>query len=249
MATAATQTARSLGRKMVVPPIPPGKVQRGESIIEASAPALEDEAASTSCFIEYVDRDGEPSSRVITMRSIAGDFGSIETIRAFCHLRGALREFRIDSVQAMFCAYTGEELDPMEHCLAIARNGALKIENRPLVRIMRIVTFMARCDREFHTLEAEALEDILGRYFRSFGGDDAAYDCARREAVRLAPTGKQALSAVNYLRRLPHSDELARFAIRAAAEMIDADGRHHPQEVHWGVELGTVLRQIAGRRQ
>ena len=238
--------AFTLRNKHVVPPLPLGKVQGGAGQ-EPEAKTVDDENPSTCCFIEYVDANGEPSSRTITFRSIAGDFGQIDRIYAHCHLRNASREFLISGITEMVCNYTGEVLDPFEHCLSLQRGGALKVEDRPLVRIMRIVTFLARCDSHYHDLEEKALDGILGRYFRNFGGDDAAYECARREAVKLAPTGRQALSAVSYLRRLPHSEELARFAIRAAAEIVDADGVHHPDEVYWGIELGNMLKQIAKR--
>ena len=234
----------SLRRARIVPPVPNGKMQAAP-INEVRGSSHDDDAASTCCFIEYVDADGEPSSRVITFKSIEGDFGQIERINAFCHLRNDRRQFTIANIGAMICAYTGEELDPLEHCLSIRRQGALKVDDRTLTQTMRVVTFLARCDNQMHELEAKAIEDVIGRYFRFFGGDDAAYECACRETVRVAPTSRQALSAVNYLRRLPNREEMARFVTRATSEIVDADGIHRPEEVYWGIEVGKLLKAVA----
>lgn len=239
----------TLEGRRVVPPDPPGKVahapaDEAPAVIPVSPP---DHAGAWSCFITYVNARGEESARTITIRRIYGHFGRPETLHARCHLRNDWRRFTISSITGMACAVTGEELDPLENCLALHRSGALKIEDVVLTRMLRMLVFMARCDGEFHSLERAELEDILGRYFRFFGGNDAAYECAIREAPRLAPAAEDLIRDLRWLSRAPRRQELARFAINGAAAMIDADHRHHEAEVAWALEVSNVLHRIAGR--
>lgn len=237
----------ALAGRSVSPPIPPGRavyLPKIEHLTDDIAISPSDDTASTSCFIEYTNAKGEDSARVITFRSISGNFGKPETIGAHCHQSRRYKNFSIENIRSMACAYTGEELDPVEHCIALHREGALKIEDKVLIRIMRIVTFLARCDGEFHSAEREAIDDVLGRYFRFFGGDDDAYECARKEAIRLAPSGTDVVNSVKYISRAPLAGELAGFLVKASASIIDADGFHRSEELAWGVELGSMLRKI-----
>lgn len=239
----------SLGDRRVVPPEPPGRRAHVPAVdpAEAATPGRSDESSGWSVFITYGDGKSEESSRVITLRSIAGHYGEPTTIGAHCHLRRQHRTFRVDRITGMACAATGEELDPVEHCIALHRSGALKIEDLVLTRLMRVLTFMARCDGEFHTLERSALEDVLGRYFRFFGGDDDAFECALRESPRLAPSAEDVIKALGWMKRAPRGPELSRFVLNSCGTVIDADGRHADEEVYWAVEVSSALKRIADR--
>jgi hypothetical protein len=240
---------RLIAGKRVVPPVPPSRVVITGTIEPADPLKRADHSSGTSCFIEYTNASGEDSARTITLRRIDGHFGKPETIGAHCHVQDKYKAFRIDRIRSMVDCVTGEELDPVEHCIALHRRGALKIEDKALARVMRITTFMARCDGDFHALEGEALDDILGRYFRFFGGDDAAYECARREAMRLAPDADDVIRSIGWIKRAPLGKELAGFVLKASAAVIDADGHHREEEVYWAIELGNELKKIATREQ
>jgi len=236
---------RLIAGKKVVPPVPTGRVTVVATIEAYEPPKRRTKVSGSSCFIEYIGADGVDSARVITLKRIDGPSGNPQLIGAHCHTRDAYRSFRIDRIRSMVDCATGEELDPISHCIALQRGGALKVEDKALARIMTIMIFIARCDGEFHALEQEALDDILGRYFRFFGGDDAAYECARREAMRLAPDGDDVMRAVRWIKRAPMGQELASFVLKGTMAMIDADGRHHDEEVYWGIELSNELKKIA----
>lgn len=236
---------RLLSGKRVVPPVPQGRVTIVAATETYDPPKPRSKASGSSCFIEYVNADGESSARTITVRRIEGHFGKPEMIGAHCHVQERYKAFRIDRINAMFDCVTGEELDPIEHCIALHRHGALKIEDKALARVMRIMTFMARCDGNFHALEQDAIDDVLGRYFRFFGGDDDAYECARREAMRLAPDADDVIRSINWIKRAPLSKELAGFVLKGSASVIDADGIHSEDEVYWAIELGNTLKKIA----
>lgn len=231
--------------KRVVPPVPSGHVTIVARIETYERPKARTEVSGSSCFIEYADADGEVTKRQITLRRLDGPPGNPQIIGAHCHVRDAYRSFRIDRIQLMVDGATGEVLDPIEHCIALQRAGVLKAEDKALARIMRIMTFVARCDGQFHALEQDTLDDILGRYFRFFGGDDAAYECARREAMRLAPDSDDVIKSINWIKRAPMAKELASFVLKSSIAMIDADGRHHDEEVYWAIELGNELKKIA----
>lgn len=239
--------SRLIAGKQVIPPVPPQRIIITGTIEPADPPKRADHSSGTSCFIEYTNAAGENSARSITLRRIEGHFGKPETIGAHCHVQEKYKAFRLDRIHSMVDCLTGEVLDPVEHCIALHRHGALKIEDKALARVMRVNTFMARCDGHFHALEQDALDDILGRYFRFFGGDDDAYECARKEAMRLAPDAGDVMRSIAWLKKAPQGNELAKFLLQSSAAIIDADGRHHEQEVYWAIELGNELKKIAMR--
>lgn len=236
-----------LSGKRVTPPLPKGRVASVGAEPDLPVAMSPDESAAASIYIEYKDSKGEASCRTITFRAIEGHYGQPESIAAYCHVRERMRRFRIDRITEMVVEDTGELIDPIEHCIALHRNGALKIEDKALTRVMRIVTFMARCDGEFHSLEQNAIDDILGRYFRFFGGDDDAYECARKEVMALAPEGDDVIRAVNWMRKAPDASALAKFVIDSSAAVVAADGVIREEETHWGIELGDQLKKIAAR--
>lgn len=240
---------RVLGDKRVVPPVPPGRSAfvPDDDPAPPSSIVRGDESASASVFITYLNTKGEDSQRVITLRRISGAFGQPETLHAHCHMRGTSRSFKVAQIGAMACAESGEELDPIGHCIALHRSGALKIEDIVLTRVMRVLVFMARCDGNFHPLERGALQDVLGRYFRFFGGDDAAYECAISEAPRLAPSSDDVIKALRWLKTAPQRKALAGFTIDASAQMAEADGQILLPEVNCAIEIGDALMRIAGR--
>ena len=237
--------AQALGSRRVIPPVPADRTVIALDS-EPDEPAAEpDEASSSSCFIEYTNAKGEESCRSITIVRISGHYGQPETIGAHCHAQERFKNFRLDRIQTMCDCESGEVLDPLEHCLALHRDGALKIEDKALSRMMQIVTFMARCDGEYHALEREAVDDIVGRYFRFFGGDDAAYECASREAHRLAPSADDIRKALKWVKNAPQRPQLARFILQSAAQVIDADGVHRLEEAEWGIQLDAALKNWA----
>lgn len=234
-----------LGEFPIRPEAPAGRQVRVGDEAENSEPDETDESATTTAFIAYTDAHGEPSERVITFRGLEQQDDRVVSILSWCHERQAIRRFRIDRIGEMICPESGEVLDPIEHCLALKRNGALKMRDFALTRVMNIATFMARCDGDYHHLERDYLEDMLGRYFRFFGGDDAAFECAMVEAPRLAPGSRDFIRALYYLRTRPNRRELARFVLNACAETMDADGHHHDDEIRWGIEVGDILKRTA----
>lgn len=206
-----------------------------------------DDSASWTVFITYSDAKGAESKRVITFRRIAGRFGDPEWISAHCHLRHKLRRFKIEQITGMACAQSGEVLDPLENCIALQRSGALQIEDLPLTRLMRVLTFFARCDGQFHDCEREVIEDLVGGYFRRFRRDEIGYECAVSQGMRLAPSAEDFIKALKWIAKDPSAGPLARFALESSAAVIAADGVQRPEEFHWGAEASAILKNVASR--
>lgn len=239
---------KSLGNRRVIPSTPEGRGMSGRDggIIGRSG-GSPGPASGAAFWIHYVDRDGEPSERVITVRNLTGHYGQIECIFAFCHLRQAYREFRFDGIAEMVCHATGEVLDPHEHCRELALSGAIKAKDKPLTALMNLLAFMARCDGHYHELEQREMETILTRYALRFGGDDRTLEQSLIECPRLAPGSGDVMKTLRSFRRFPGGPRFSRFAIECCADIIDADGRHAPEEVLWAVEVSNVLKRIAMR--
>jgi hypothetical protein len=207
-----------------------------------------DDSSGRTCFIAYGNAKGEDSVRTITLRSISGHYGQPELINAYCHYREAYRTFRLDRITGMACAVSGEELDPLKHCLELHRRGALKIEDKALTRLMSLLVFMARCDGHYHKLEHSELEELLGRYLRFFGGEDEIYEMAILECQRLAPSSDDLIRSLKAFSRMPEGPRICSFALDSCAAIIDADARHADEEVRWALEVSEALKRIADLR-
>jgi hypothetical protein len=77
---------------------------------KALADYAKEAAADLACAITYVARDGAISTRRISMQQVMERNGNIYLV-AFCHERGARRQFRLDGVRGCWDAETGEVID------------------------------------------------------------------------------------------------------------------------------------------
>jgi Tellurite resistance protein TerB len=242
------QLSKLLGSARVIPPVPPGRSAFiGRDSGQGAKSHQRDQSSSWSAFIHYEDSAGEISMRRITCKRISGHCGEAELITCFCHERQAWRTFRIDRIRDMCCAESGEILDPATHFEQLARTGALKVEDKALNAIGRVLVFLARCDGDYHPLEVAALDHHFERYARWFGGDDRTIMTAMREARRIAPDADDLIRSLKAFGKMPLGAELARFVLDSGAAIVDADGHHSPEEIGWAVEISSALKNIADR--
>lgn len=235
-----------LGDRRVTPAVPAGRTA-AVTIAEATpAPAARDASSSWSAFIVYVDASGAQSQRRFTCQQISG-FAGATHIYGFCHERGALRQLRVDRIAELVCVETGEILHPAEHFAMLRSTGALGVADPVLTDVTRILTFLARCDGDYHPVERAAIEDHVGRYCVRFDGTDRLAEDALRNCGRLAPDAGDVVSALKRLGKRKDGAQLARFLLACGAEVIDADGRHAPQETAWAIEMSEALKKVATR--
>lgn len=84
------------------------RLRRGE-VVDAVSVEIE----NVSCVIEYADARGIATSRTITMlRIVPGDAAPI--LQAVCHLRHAVRHFRLDRIRAIITISDGEVFEAGE---------------------------------------------------------------------------------------------------------------------------------------
>lgn len=240
--------SRAVSKKFVTPSIPVGRVPFvPEEEDEGIAKVERDHSSSWSAFIIYTDARSADSMRRITCKRVSG-FGKAETITSWCHERGAYRTFRVDRIRELVCAESGEVLDPGSHFESLWLRGALNVDDKALAELARVLVFLARCDGQYHPLEQSALTDCFTRYALRFGGCDRDIENALDGCGRLAPDGGDLLTALGKFAQASNGPKLSHFVLECGAGMIDADGRHAPEEISWALELSAALKRIADRR-
>lgn len=241
-----TSLTASLGDKRVIPALLTGQkpdVPRGE---QRTRRTKRDDSASWTGFLQYVDAEGRPSARRFTFRSLIWN-NRVTHALGYCHERRAARTLFVDSIVELMCVETGEVLDPRAHIEQLRLSGALGAGDADLDDLGRIPTFLARCDGDYHALEQAALTAAIERYCLRCDGSDAMIEAAIKGCGRLAPDASDMVRSIRRLSRSANGSKVARLALDAGAAIIDADGRHAPEEVEWAVELSGALKQLCDR--
>lgn len=191
--------------------------------------------------IEYRDGKGQQSTRRITCRRIETR-GGVRYLSAFCLERNALRAFRADRIVAIIDPATGEVHSPGtvwllrfsddETSASGWRFGLSPQQFSHLTAGLNVLTFLARCDGNWHELEREAVEQFAAIWWmRAEVRAEFDIDAIGRHATRLGPDPETFALAVEHCGADP---VLRRIIAQHAAAVIDADGRHHPKELYWG---------------
>lgn len=232
----------AISGKRVVPGVPPGHEVVLQGTDEVARSSRRDGTSALGLFIEYTDASGAASHRRIACRSYDS---SVHTITAWCFERQAPRAFRVDRIAAAYCTETGEVFDLDEFVFVLRRRG-LPLSQTGLNVCLRLLTFLMRCDG-VHASEWDALEGAVTGYALRFDGDDELVDQGLRMARMLAPDESDFLRGLRWMRLRRDGPELARFVRSHAARLIDADGRHSPEEVTLGIEIDRALGAIEAR--
>ncbi len=236
---------RTTRSRRVTPPIPPKQIV---SIVdeepELATPVERNDASAWSAFIAYANAKGEASQRRITLHRIEGT-GAATHLYAYCHERQQDRSFRVDRIQQLACCETGEVLDPALHFEMLRTTGAARCKDKLLTDVVRVGSFLARCDGDYHPLEREAINTMIERYCLNFGGSDRLCRDTGEDAKRLAPDGIDMVKALGRIAKAPQGSQIARFMLHHGAEVIEADGRINTEEFEWAVEMSNALKAIA----
>lgn len=93
----------------------------------------------------------------------------------------------------------------------------------------------------------DAFEAAITAYALRFGGDDAMIEGTLRRSPAIAPDGRDVMQAVKRLRSSPIGKQASRLILDHCSLIMDADGRHHRNEIRWAVDLSDALKaNIAG---
>jgi hypothetical protein len=94
---------------------------------------------------------------------------------AFSHSRQTVRQFRVDRIAEVFDVQSGDSLgtaDTFFTQFAIDRSQkrapgwGLGVRQRTgFIALLNCLVFIAKCDRQFHRLEHDVIEDVIARYW------------------------------------------------------------------------------------
>lgn len=228
--------------KRVVPSIPPNRSVLLEGTDEPGRSDRRNGISALGLFIEYRDAQGALSARRIVCRHYDPSAGMFT---AWCFEREALRDFRLDRIVSAACTETGELFDLTELIAALRVRG-LPVRNVGLNLVLRLLTFLMRCDG-VHPSEPAVLEHAVTSYALRFDGDDRMVDDALRLANTMAPDAGDFLRGLRWMGLRPDGPRLASFLRNQARAIVDADGRLSEEEVVFGLELDKALSAIAAR--
>ncbi|HEX7743304.1 MAG TPA: WYL domain-containing protein, partial [Sphingobium sp.] len=192
---------------------------------------------------------GEITQRLVTCQRLDRAADTLY-LWAFCHHRAAVRQFRVDRIVDIADAETGELLGSpiaffaqfeVDRSQRSQPGWGLNVRQRAdFVAILNALIFMARCDREYHPFERQALEDCISRYWLRFEAPgEPDVEAILLHADRLAPDAETFFVSLN---RCAANPRLVRLLKESAAEIIDADGVHAVHEVYWGSKIDEFFK-------
>lgn len=234
--------AEAVEYKVIVPGLPEGRQALVEDHDEpVIAEPERDSRSGLSYFITYAG--GSLSQRRVTIRKIDLDAGAIKSVLAFCHERGAPRQFRIDRIEEAIDIETGEIFGQADLCAALLDRG-IPVAERRLAAMIRILVFMARCDGHAHLLEWDAIDRAVVRLSRCLIDDDRGLEDLLADARRLTPDGADFIRALKSLSKTRMPARMHAELRRAIGDVISADGFQHDQELYWGIEAMDLIAQM-----
>jgi len=207
--------------------------------------------AGFACIITYSDARGRSSERRVTCQRLDRAASQIY-LYAYCHERAAVRQFRLDRIIAVIDLHTGEVEDEPARFFerfTVDREQSTKLgwglsvrKRADLVAGLNALVFMARCDREWHPLEREALEAFIASYWlRAELPGEPPLDEIMAHADRLAPDAETFYVS---LMRCGDNPVLARMIRRHIQAVVEADGRIAAEEFHWGSTVDDFFRTL-----
>ena len=203
-----------------------------------------------SLIIEYEDSKGRKSQRVISCRQYL-EAGEDRYLKAFCHHRSAIRSFRLDRIVDVFDPLTGESLSPVQIFFAqfapdikqtSGLTWGLSVSRRAdLIAVLNVLVFLARCDQEFHSVELEALEEAITRFWlRLEIRNDPDCEAILNFAQKLSPDGELFWVALHQIKNDPILVSVVR---RSAKMLVEADGVVKDIEAYWTIELESFFSE------
>lgn len=247
MAADFSDLAKWRGHSSALPPISPifkigdERLAPNESVLENQSTDPEPISAFV-CVIEY-----EGVSRLITCRRYDLLRGT-RYVGAICHSARGYRQFRCDRIGGVFDASTGEHLgdgtyftrfrsdSEKEH---VSPWGLAPRRKAILVAGLNVLAFMARCDGQWHPLEADVIERfICSMWLKKEWAGDPPIDEIVAHAQRLSPDSDLFFHS---LRIYASNAASTRILCAAVSDLIAADGVICAQEVKWGAEIDAFF--------
>lgn len=192
-------------------------------------------------FIEYLDASGKASQRRIACKCYEP---ATETLLAHCFERRARRRFKMARIRSAVCVATGEVYDVSTLGAGLLAGG-LGVRDERLDRILTVLVFMMRCDRQVHPREVEVIEDACGRFALRFDGDDSVVARGIEMAAQIAPDGDDLVKSIEWISKREDGPQLVRLLVPLVDQVIMADGKIASEEAYFGGLVKDALLSIA----
>jgi len=228
----------------------PPRPYRDAADTPGEAADAEAAAEGQTFLIEYEAASGEVSLRAVTVQSVRVGAGG-RRLGCYCHLRRAYREFVVDNILACGSVETGELVDPepfLEDALGrvtgagemvVLDDGALRearLASRPQAVLLAA---LSRSDGYMHRSERICAEIFVERLVKPLGLSASEIASLHRRFGTLRPTPDQIAEALERLRLAGPEAVIA--LLRAAKDLVEADGRLHDAEINLINELSEDL--------
>lgn len=219
------------GARRIVPVVPGGRAIQlpADDDAELASEASGDRGMAYAYFITYRSAAGEISNRRIAPRRYEP---ATQTVLAWCFERQSPRRFRIDRIETVVDVGTGEVIET-EGWIGLLRGGVAQHDER-LRRIVTILVYLMRCDREVHPMEVEVIDAAAASFALRFDGTDELVGAARTLARGLVPDGEDVARAIQWIHRHDDRARIARLMLPFIDQVIMADGRIASEEAYCG---------------
>ncbi len=242
------------GVRPSVPPSPRPVILPAEEdapIRPAAAPSFDlDGISGIACQIVYRDSKGRSSERRVSCQRL--DLAaSVLYLHAYCHERGAYRQFRADRVVMVVDLGSGEIFDPgilfferfsPDREQEVGTSWGLPPKRKAtLLAGLNVLAFLARCDGRLHELEMEEIETFAARYWlRAELPGDPPMDVISERVASLRPDVETFYVSLD---RTLSDRVMSGILARSAQAVIEADGFIHEKENYWGGEVLSALQE------
>lgn len=202
-----------------------------------------------TCIIEYTDAKGDFSRRRVTFIRLE-EASDERYLRTYCHERERTRQFKVDRITAAADIDTGEIFDLPDLLNSLSADhsqsskpgwGLCPRDRADLIAGINVMVFVARCDREWHPLESDAIEHFITSCWLRCGFEaELPLDDLLAHARKLRPDAE---SFYGSLIRATERPELQAIIRRNVAQVIDADGKISPEELYWGSQVDEFFQE------
>ena len=189
--------------------------------------------------MQYVDAGGTTSQRYITLRKVWSD-GATRYLQGHCHLRNALRTFRVDRIRSLHDPATGELYEPPGRLLDQFLDEhpdetmALIGEHRAQLAVL---VYLARCDAAFDVIEHKVILSWLKRRAR---GRNVSWREVGDHVRRIYPSYEDVESALPMVASMPTRSLKSFFNV--VAQVVVADGRAAENELAFLSRLSEAMK-------
>lgn len=186
--------------------------------------------------LTYEDAKGDLSERTVTLKWIE-DKGDYLILHCACHLRHQPRQFRTDRVVEIFDITSGEIFDDpfsffATHPIFTHPTDPEDVAIKMCRHELTILTMVGAADGLF---DPEEQDHVLIHVFDRCVDLSLSEDRLRKRLALFAPDEHSFWAALNTMGQFKQGD--SRLLLRTLRRLVDADGRHSPEEVAFVSEI------------